>query len=99
MVQVINNLPTAFSNAVAHIALYNQDGTLAAEHSEPVNAAPYRATNLAPLQVPDQIAAVHFLRLDLKDADGKLVSSNTYWLSQPWNPNDFPTSRRCRQSR
>jgi len=89
MVQVINNLPTAFSNAVAHIALYNQDGTLAAEHSEPVNAAPYRATNLAPLQVPDQIAAVHFLRLDLKDADGKLVSSNTYWLSQPWNPNDF----------
>ena len=89
MVQVINNLPTPLNNSAAHIALYNLDGTLAAEHSESVTAPPFMATDLAPLQIPDRISAVHFLRLDLKDADGKLISSNTYWLNQPWNPNDF----------
>ncbi|MGD0894395.1 MAG: sugar-binding domain-containing protein [Terracidiphilus sp.] len=89
MVQVINNLPTPLSDAVAHIALYNLDGTLAAEHDEPVNAVPYRATNLAQVQTPEQISQVHFLKLDLKDAAGKLISSNFYWLNQPWDPNDF----------
>jgi hypothetical protein len=89
LVQVINNLPTPLNGAVARIRLYNLDGTLAAERSETLHAAPYRATDLAPLQVPRTISFLHFLRLDLSDAEGKPLSSNLYWLNQQWNPDDF----------
>jgi beta-galactosidase/beta-glucuronidase len=89
IVQVVNNLPTPLNSAVAHIALYNLDGTLAAEENQAVNAAPYKATDLSPLQVPEEMSAVHFLKLELKGADGKLISSNFYWLNQAWNPNDL----------
>jgi len=89
MVQVIDNLPTPLEGAVAHIAIYNLDGTLASGHEETVNASPYRATNLTQVQFPKEVSFVHFLKLDLTDAQGKLLSSNFYWLNQPWSPDDF----------
>ena len=38
--QVINNLPEAVKDAVAHVAVYNLDGTLAYEHETKVTAQP-----------------------------------------------------------
>jgi len=32
---------------------------------------------------------VHFLKLELKDAEGKEISSNFYWLGQPDAPDDL----------
>ncbi len=77
--QVINNLPEPVADAVAHVAVYNLDGSLAYEHETKLTAAPDAATNLGPVDFPAHPSAVHFLKLDLHDAAGELLSSNFYW--------------------
>jgi exo-1,4-beta-D-glucosaminidase len=39
------------------------------------------STKITTLQVPKDITKVYFLKLELKDNSGKLLSSNFYWLS------------------
>ncbi len=87
--QVINNLPEAVSNAVAHVSVYNLDGSVAYQHDTTVTAPPSAATNLGPIEFPATVSPVHFLRLDLSDAQGKPVSSNFYWRAQPEHPDDL----------
>ena len=87
--QVINNLPTALTGATAHVAIYNLDGTLADEHSLPVTAEPEAATNLGKVEFPAAVSEVHFLKLDLTDSTGKVISTNFYWQATPEHPDDF----------
>ncbi|HUX28191.1 MAG TPA: glycoside hydrolase family 2 TIM barrel-domain containing protein [Terracidiphilus sp.] len=87
--QVINNFPTPVRDAVAHVAIYNLDGTLAYEHETKVNAEPDVATNLGAIEFPATVSPVHFIKLDLLDSKGKLLSSNFYWRSLPEHPDDF----------
>jgi hypothetical protein len=88
-VQVINNLPTALADAVAKVSVYNLDGTLAYQRDTPVTAAPDVATDLGAIEFPASLSAVHFIKLELKDSTGKLISSNFYWRSLPDHPDDF----------
>lgn len=87
--QVINNLPEPLNNATAHVTAYNMDGTVAYQHDTPVTAPPSTATNLGVVEFPANISPAHFLKLELKDAAGKLVSENFYWRSLPEHPDDF----------
>jgi len=87
--QVINNLPTVVMDANAHIAVYNLDGTLAYEHKIKVTTEPDVATNLGPIDFPATVSPVHFIKLDLLDANDKPLSSNFYWRSLPDHPDDF----------
>jgi len=87
--QVINNLPDAVKGAVALVAVYNLDGTLAYEHKIKVTAEPDVAMNLGPIDFPATVSPVHFIKLDLLDANGKPLSSNFYWRSLPERPDDF----------
>jgi hypothetical protein len=87
--QVINNLPQPLTGAVAHIAIYNLDGTLSSEHETPVTAPPSAAISLGPVEFPAAVSAVHFLKLDLHDAQGKLISSNFYWHALPEHPDNL----------
>ena len=87
--QVINNLPAPLNNAVAHVTVYNLDGTVAYQNESPVTAPPSSATNLGAVQFPATVSAVHFLKLELNDSTGKLISRNFYWRSLPDHPDDF----------
>ncbi len=87
--QVINNLPEALKNAVAHVTVYNLDGSVAYQHETPVTAAPATAANLGAVQFPATLSSVHFLKLDLHDAQGKLISTNFYWRALPEHPDDL----------
>jgi len=87
--QVINNLPEPLTGATAHVAIYNLDGTVAAEHDVPVTAPPATATTLGPVEFPASVSNVHFLKLDLRNAAGKVVSSNFYWLAKPEQQDDL----------
>ncbi|MGB6828873.1 MAG: sugar-binding domain-containing protein [Terracidiphilus sp.] len=78
-VQVINNLPQPLSGAVAHLSIYNPDGVVAAQKEIPVNAPPSAVTNLGPVEFPATVTNLNFIKLDLRDAQGKLISSNFYW--------------------
>ncbi len=87
--QVINNLPEAVDGATAHVTVYNLDGSVAAEHDSPVNAPPSTATTLGPVQFPAAVSSVHFIKADLHDANGKLLSTNFYWRALPEHEDDL----------
>jgi hypothetical protein len=88
-VQAINNKPEAVADAVARVAVYNLDGSLAYEHETRFTAAPDAATNLGTIDFPAQLSAVHFVKLELRDAAGELLSSNFYWLGALDHPDDL----------
>jgi hypothetical protein len=87
--QVINNLPTPLEKATAHVTILNLDSTIAAESDMPVNAEAASALTLGPLQLPATVSNVHFVKLDLKSAAGKLLSTNFYWLDGADNGDDL----------
>ncbi len=88
-VQVINNKPEPVADAVARIAVYNLDGSHVYEHETKLTAAPDVATNLGPIDFPATLSAVHFIKLELRDNAGQLLSSNFYWRAQPDHPDDL----------
>ena len=87
--QVINNLPTPVSGAVAHLSLYNLDGSVAYQHDYKVTAPPSAATSLGAVEFPASLSAVHFLKFELHDATGKLLSNNFYWHALPEHQDDL----------
>lgn len=87
--QVINNLPEPFNDGTAHLTIYNLDGSVAYEHDSPVTAPPASATSLRPVQFPTTVSSVHFLKADLRDSTGKVVSSNFYWRALPEHQDDL----------
>ncbi len=79
-VQVINNLPAALSKATAHATVYNLDGRVAWERDWPVEAPAATAITLGELDL-SSASNVNFIKLDLKDSSGNLISTNFYWHS------------------
>jgi hypothetical protein len=86
--EVINNLSQPLDGAVAHLAIYEPDGVLAAQKDIPVNAPASAVTNLGPVEFPATVTNLNFLKLDLRDAEGKVISSNFYWHKLA-NPDDL----------
>ena len=87
--EVINNLPTALSGARARVALYNLDGSIPYQTNINVNARPGAATDLGAIDWPANLSSVHFVKLELRDAKGKLVSDNFYWRALPRQQDDL----------
>jgi hypothetical protein len=88
-VQVINNLPTPLTGATAHISIYNLDGSIPYQHDFNVTAPPSVATSLGVVPWSANLSAVHFVKLDLHDASGKLLSTNFYWRALPEHQDDL----------
>jgi hypothetical protein len=88
-VQVINNLGEPLEGAVAHVSIYDLDGTAAAQHEIPVAAPGSAVTSLGVVEFPASVSRIHFIKLDLNDATGKLISSNFYWHALAGNPDDL----------
>jgi Exo-beta-D-glucosaminidase Ig-fold domain/Glycosyl hydrolases family 2, sugar binding domain/Glycosyl hydrolases family 2/Glycosyl hydrolases family 2, TIM barrel domain len=87
--EVVNNLPEPLSGAVAHVSVYHLDGSLASQYDVKVTALASSVTSFGPVKFPTPLTATHFLKLDLHDAEGKLISSNFYWRAQPGYPDVF----------
>jgi hypothetical protein len=90
-VQVINNKPEPVENLRAHIGVYNLDGSLAYENETKLDADADVATDLGPIDFPATVSAVHFIKLDLRDAGGQLLSTNFYWRAQAADPDNLTT--------
>jgi hypothetical protein len=78
-VEVINNLPAPLAKAQVHLTIYNLDGKIAGQQDFPVTANQEAATVLGAVTWPSNLSAVHFVKLELRDAGGKLLSDNFYW--------------------
>ncbi|MGH9595295.1 MAG: glycoside hydrolase family 2 TIM barrel-domain containing protein, partial [Edaphobacter sp.] len=87
-VEVINNLAVPLS-ARAHLAIYNLDGSAVYQRDYDVSAATSAATSLGVVDWPAGLSAVHFVKLELKNAEGKLVSENFYWRALPGHQDDL----------
>jgi hypothetical protein len=88
-VQVINNLDTPLGGARAHLAIYNLDGSVQYQHDFDVTAPASVATSLGQVSWPANLSAVHFVKLELRDAAGKLISDNFYWRGLPDQQDDL----------
>jgi Exo-beta-D-glucosaminidase Ig-fold domain/Glycosyl hydrolases family 2/Glycosyl hydrolases family 2, sugar binding domain len=79
-VAVINNSVRTLEGFKARVQIYNLDGTKKYDETAPVpTAAATAATRLAAVPSPEGLSPVHFVKLDLLDAAGKIVSDNFYW--------------------
>jgi hypothetical protein len=73
----------------AHVGVYNLDGSLAYEHETKLDAAADVATDLGSIDFPATVSALHFIKLDLRDATGQLLSANFYWRAQAADPDNL----------
>ena len=87
--QVINNRPQAISGATAHLSILDLDGTSALERDYPVNGAADTAIDLGATTLPEDLSAVYFVRLQLRDSSGKILSRNLYWKPNPSQGEDL----------
>jgi len=89
-VKVINNKPYALKGLIAGAEVYNADGKMAAGYSQKrklnVNStsATYAFTAFGDSSHSAKLSAVHFLKLKLLDADGRLLSENIYWVGNTY---------------
>jgi beta-mannosidase len=89
-VEVINNRPSPLAQAKVRLTIYNLDGKIAGQQDFPVvNANQEAATVLGGVNWPTKLSAVHFVKLELRDAAGKLLSDNFYWRGLPGQPDDL----------
>ena len=72
-----------------HAAVYGLDGTVAWQKDFDVAAAGSVATKVGQIAWPEKLSAVHFVKLELRDSAGKIVSENFYWRAQPEHQDDL----------
>ena len=88
-VEVINNLNVPLANIRAHLSIYNLDGSAEYQRDFDVSGAASAATNVGSVEWPEGLSAVHFVKLELRDAVGKLLSENFYWRALPEHQDDL----------
>jgi hypothetical protein len=91
--QVINNLPQAIAGDTAHVAIYSLWGgqAPALEKDIPLSGPADTAIDLSPTPLPngDKLYPLYFVKLDLRDPQGQIISRNLYWKPLPSMANDL----------
>ena len=80
-VAVINGTYQPISAVKVSTKLLNIDGRTAATKDATLDLAPDSAAKALDLPKPDGLPTTYFLKLELRDSSGKLLSDNFYWLS------------------
>ncbi len=88
-VEVINNLPTPVEGAKVRVDVFRMDGTVAWQKQFDVTAAASAVTRLGAVDLTDGNSPVHFVRLQLVDTAGKVISENFYWKAMPAHEDDL----------
>jgi mannosylglycoprotein endo-beta-mannosidase len=81
-IEVVNNRPEALKDLKINLQIYTFGGKLDPDGSEsyPVAQVPGSSTiKAAEIEVDARISPLYFIKLDLTDAGGKLLSTNFYW--------------------
>jgi beta-mannosidase len=79
-IEIVNNRPDALKAANVQVAIHRFDGTRDSHEVYPVVEVPgSTAMKVAQLEVSARITPLYFIKLDLTDAAGQLLSTNLYW--------------------
>ena len=85
IVQAVNHGRTPFEGK-AKFSVYNLDASLAGTQEFPVKLGPAQKMKLGDVKWPENLSKVHFMKAELFDAGGKLVTDNFYWHNRACNP-------------
>lgn len=80
-VAVVNSTFTSLKGLHAAAKFYNLDATEKGSQEATVDLPPDGVVRAFALPKPDGLTTTYFLRLQLHDSAGKLLSDNFYWLS------------------
>jgi len=86
---VINNTPRALSGLRVAAAVYNLDGSRRYYQTTTITAGSSAATDAELMAFPEQLSAVHFVSLELRNPQGRLLSENFYWRALPEDEDNF----------
>ena len=89
ILQVVNHLTSAIDGAKGKAVFYNIDGTVAGTKEYDVDAKACSVTDLGAVEWPAIMSDIHFIKLELRGKDGKLLSDNFYWRSKKKEPADM----------
>ncbi len=79
-IEVVNNRPGALNSLNVEVQIYRFDGTLDSHETYPVTQVPPSSTiKAAQIEVGARITPLYFIKLNLTDANGNLLSTNFYW--------------------
>jgi hypothetical protein len=82
-VMVVNHQAIPLTGATATVLVYNLDGSVAHRSERKAEAAASAATDLGAVSWPAALSRVHFVKLQLKDGAGNVLSENFYWRANP----------------
>jgi len=92
-IYVVNSFYKEFNGLKVTADVYNLDMTRKYSSTTTVDVAADGKARAFTIQWPDGLTKCHFLHLTLKDAEGKAVADNLYWLSTvPDVPNPLAES-------
>ena len=80
-VNVVNSTYEALKGMKVSAKVYNIDAKEKAAKNATLDLAADSSTKALDLPTPEGLSTTYFLKLELHDAAGKLVSDNFYWLS------------------
>ncbi len=79
-VEVVNNLAKDLHNLTLRQTIYRFDGKRDAQRDFPIQTLPLSATKkMYAIWVNPHISELYFVKLDLLDSSGNLLSTNFYW--------------------
>jgi mannosylglycoprotein endo-beta-mannosidase len=80
IIQIVNNKAEALTNLTVQLTLFGLDSKIVLQKPFDVAEVPSSSTfNVAPLELPEGISPVYFVKLDLAPTRGLLLSTNFYW--------------------
>ena len=88
-VSVVNGKYEELKGYKVSAKLYNIDAKEAGSHVATIDLAADAATKAFDLPAPQNLSTTYFLKLQLHDASGALVSDNFYWLSTKLDTMDW----------
>ncbi|HUQ58996.1 glycosyl hydrolase 2 galactose-binding domain-containing protein [Lentzea sp.] len=86
---VVNMGLRAQQGLSVQVTVFNSDGTQKANETRPVPAKANGSARVGTLPQPSGLSPAYFVRLLLKDASGKVVDRNVYWLSTKADTLDY----------
>ena len=79
-IEVVNNRPEALTTLDVTVPIYRFDGTLDSHNTYPGSQVPASSTiKAAQIDVSARITPLYFIKLNLTDTNGNLLSTNLYW--------------------
>jgi exo-1,4-beta-D-glucosaminidase len=94
-VAVVNGHDHAFAGAIVRATIYDIDAKTKARQEVTLDIPADSSVSALKLSKVNGISATYFLKLELQDASGKLVSDNFYWLST--KPDELDWAKRLEE--